>query len=79
MRVGRVAVPMPNAIVRPPRAFQLVITFVFPEDPRDDTELTRHILSSVCPSLEIGPYARGAGIVQIPATSELLTPSKPVS
>lgn len=67
---------MSGTIVRPPRAFQLVLTFAFPEETRTDAELQQFILGSVGVSLAIGVYARGAGLVQIPATAELFTPAQ---
>lgn len=62
------------SIVQPPRAFQLAIMFVFPEDPRSDAELGALMTKSVSTSLELTAYAKGASVVRIAVPSPDLLP-----
>jgi hypothetical protein len=53
-------------IVQPPRAFQVQLLFVFPEDGRSDTELMTYLLDRISPALTLGVYGKGASCARVP-------------
>jgi len=57
---------MANAIVQPPRAFQVQLLFVFPEDARTDAELIVYLLDRINPALSLGAYGKAATCARIP-------------
>ena len=63
-----------SSILQPPRAFQLSIVFVFPEDPRSDAELGTLMTKAVSTSLELTAYAKGASVVRVAVPSPATLP-----
>lgn len=54
-----------SLIVKPPRAFQVIAYFSFPEDARTDTELATLLLDQCGPSFSLLRYARGVVVQPI--------------
>lgn len=57
---------MANAILQPPRSFQLTVRFTFPADARTDDELIAFILTNISNTLGLGGFGAGAACARIP-------------
>jgi len=60
-----------GSVVQLPRAFQLSIVFVFPDDPRSDAELGTLMTKAVSTSLELTAFAKGASVVRVALPNDL--------